>query len=252
MTPLNLLGGLKLALPARARRAMTLVEVTIVAGLLVIVLGMAMEVELSSSRATDAIGGRQRALAACQRAQVLVAKALQEAVAPSDLTGASAPKAAPVFKRRHVTVYSLDAGETGPLDRLDIGAEAGDRATSSSAGAAVPCLLTHCVVNAAAGKQNDIQPVLGNASEPVFGSNDIPGYRLELSFAYAKASDPGQEPAWRDDWPAGQWPDLALVRARAVPRVAGGRAVELVTAVIPGGVHGAPASGPTAGKEAKP
>jgi prepilin-type N-terminal cleavage/methylation domain-containing protein len=245
---MNSLGGFKLGRPGLTRRAMTLVEVLVVSAILVVVLGLAYEAAQSSSRATDAISGRQQALVACQRAEMLAARTLEKAIAPSNLTGASASKASPVFKRQGMTVYALDAGGER-LERVVIDAPAAAPATAaaatpSSVRAASPCLLTRSAVDASGGAQS--------ASQPIFGANDIPGYRLELSFAYANAPDPGQEPAWRDDWPAGQWPDLALIRARAVSRVAGARAVELVTAVVPGGVHGTPASAPAAGKEAKP
>jgi Tfp pilus assembly protein PilV len=215
------------------RRAVTLVELLVATAALVVVLGIALEMMIQSERATRQLSQRQIMLQQCEQALLRVSRLVAGAVAPQNLGALTKPVGVnPIFSRRQLSVVTYDQESGVSLNQVTV-----KPSGSAETPTAAPVIASHPVAETL-GKQTAL------AREDSLISLTKTDYRTQITFAYARAGRPGEEPQYQDDWPADQWPDLVRITIRAESRAPGERPIELSTAVIPGGLTGTPGRPP--------
>ncbi len=209
---------------ARARRAMTLVELLVGMVVMLTILGLAFGISTETSRATRKITRRQHAMDYCQRALTQITEHLGSAVAPQQLTGlANRDAIKPRFESDTISVPTYNHRLSEFLRMTTFSVEENKEAEVSYLQLSVDPVVE--TVGSQSVAQKVVESVTGITPDE---------FSVVVAFGYAEAASPGHPPRYQDSWPADQWPDLIQVKLMATLKQDSAQPIELQTAVIPG------------------
>ena len=220
---------------AAGRRGMTLIEIMVVTGVLVVVLGLALGVGMESEKAGRKLIRRQNAILYCQTAMERIVSLVQGAIDPESLEGLTNRTVLnPILKSDELGLITILSVKESALTQMTI-----QNKKSSPAGTQSIKSVHSPVAETTRGTVTPHEVDLGGVAPEEF----IPS----VTFAYAAAAPPDKEkgPAYLPTWDKPGLPDLIRITVRA--EFANGESpIELETALIPGIVsaHGAAAGAP--------
>lgn len=203
-------------LAGQRQRAMTMVEILVAIGAMVVILGVAYGMVIESERASRKIAQREASMQYCQRVIEQVSATLRAAVPPSAFK-AGVAKTGATFEASRFSVMTLDRESTGGLMRVTIGL---DPEAHDGAGAILRRLEAVDGENVTV-SEDDFYMALAETS------------RVELEFGYAGPQKPDMLANYQATWPGGDWPSLVRVVVRVKSGSEDEELIELETAVIP-------------------
>ncbi|HOE96729.1 MAG TPA: type II secretion system protein [Candidatus Sumerlaeota bacterium] len=215
------------------RRGMTLVELTVASGALVVVLGLALGIMLESRGATDEITRRQQAIQYSQQVIEQVTGLLRSAVPPAELTG---------IRERGVIRPEFRADQLSvPTYEHPLGSYLCMATVSNAAGGEAGESVTRIV--------RTLDPVMETVAGEVarkdsgrLGLAPLEGMSAAIEFGYAAPRRPGEAVEYQPRWEGEGFPPLVRVRVTVQPRDPKASPIALQTAVAPGMRPPAPAA----------
>ena len=207
------------------RGGLTLVELLVSIGVLLVVMGLAYSLMFESERATREITHYQAGVQYCQNVLSETVRTLRGAAAPANFTGLPNPALLkPKFTREEISLIACDRFKASHFNRVSI--------------------MNEMQGKRSAGIQRRITPLADTATSSV-QTEDLGGIRPEhfepsIHFKYAAAPVPagtkGLEIVYKDEWTTTALPALVQVTVQARLESASGqrKEISLQTAVIPG------------------
>jgi hypothetical protein len=149
-----------------------------------------------------------------------ITQTLGDAIPAENLTGLAGDRG-PSFGAQTLGFLTVSNGDTAGLFEVSIGL---GTAEDEQDGLPVTMKIAD-VAGGGAGAGNPLANYDGM----------LPGHcRTALSFAYARAAQPGEEPNYQPGWPTGGWPDLVRITLTLTLDETPEQPLVFQTAVIPG------------------
>jgi type II secretory pathway pseudopilin PulG len=212
--------------PPRAGRAVTLVELLVTMGVLLVILTLAGGIMVESERVSKKIVRYQQAVQYCQRAMDQALATVAAAVAPEAVAAPAegSEPLAPSFSSTQLSVLAFNHDAPPYLCRMTL---------SLNNEPGLPPRLVRQV--------RPIAAFLGNRKQAVQERLDDLGgvppedrFRPTMNFRYAGTVEPGRMPAYVDEWTSGGLPALIQISIGGKLDTDPGHEIHLETAVIPG------------------
>lgn len=199
-------------------RAMTLIEVMVTIGIMVVVMGMAFTVYDQTLKASLKMTTRQAAMDYSILTMDQIVGMLGDAIAPTDLDDPAAVAAS--FGPGSLSVPVNKTGAGGGLYLLTLRRAKPERAE-------VPFEIEQTLIKARGDSGALIKSTLALGGR-------VKDFQIEMSFRYALESRPGEPVRYVDRLEPGQWPALIQVTLSATMDDYPKEPVALTTSVIPG------------------
>lgn len=205
---------------SRARSGLTLVELLVTIGILVVVLGLALGMMMESDRASRKILRSQAGIQYCQVILNEAVRTVRAAVAPANFAAGDPARLAPRLTAGELTLPACDAGSPVTFSLTTL--------TTDYSGKEPVGIIRRRVA-------------LGDAATSAVRAEILGGARPErlhptIRFAYAGMPVPGRGVSYQDTWSSATLP--ALVRITVEAHLTGSLSrppeISLQTAVIPG------------------
>lgn len=212
----------RLTQPRGARRAMTLIEIMITTGLMVVVLGIALGIAGETEKASRRIAQAQAGLQYAQLAMENATSSVRAAIDPRQLEGLQNQTVlTPNFAEHELTLFTF---EQGVLSKVTLKQQQASgkpqelvrevRALAEAAGSAAAA-----------------------AEERKLGGPDENGFKPSINFGFAKATAPGVQPQFSDSWTEPGLPEIVQVVVHVRFDDERNRELKLQTVVMPGWVR---------------
>ena len=205
------------------RLGMTLVEIIVSMGVMVVVLGLVFGIAIQSDKATRKQQKRQQGMQYAELVIQEISETIRRAIVPADLAAEQDLAAVtPKFTAQELALPVIDVGDQSALCLVTIapGKNPNDERTTIERS-------IDPVANAAGGR-----PVTKSAA-PI-GTILPEEYTPSVQFGYANVERPERMEAFQDQWPSDQWPDLIQITVTVSANDEQTRPIVLQTAVIPG------------------